>query len=73
MCITGRGARQRQVVDEMVQGQGWQMHMRGPVVLTPVTSNPPPLGAGYVKSGMFWKPPDKWPLLWKLGVKDEAL
>lgn len=73
VCIPG-GPRQRQAVDEVVHGQGWQVHAHaGGVVLTPVTSNPPLLPAGYVKSGMFWKPPGKWPLLWNLGVKDGAL
>lgn len=60
------------------QVQGWQVavrqvHVQGPVVWTPVIPNPPSLGAGCFKPGMFWKPPDIWWLLWNLVVKDQLL
>ena len=54
-------------------GGSEQVHVQGPVVRTPVIPNPPSLGAGCFKPGMFWKPSDIWWLLWKLGVKDQVL
>ena len=62
----GQGKGKRFMRWGQVQGQQAavrQVHMQGPVVLTPVIPNPPTLGTGYFKPGTVWKPPDIWQLL----------